>query len=100
MNTITDHGVSTGNDLDIGSENDGLWDRDFQHTPAMEETHKSGILIDDYLEILNKTGWYHIHIIQAPLSSQRFSAEVVSAMQKRHILRVTSRYVIILSQKN
>jgi len=73
--------------------------RDFQNTPAIEETHKGGILIDDYLEILNKTGWYHTHIIQALLSSQRFSAGVVSAMQKRNILGVTSRYVIVLNQQ-
>jgi ParB-like chromosome segregation protein Spo0J len=73
--------------------------RDFQNTPAIEETHKGGILIDDYLEILNKTGWYHTHIIQAPLSSQRFSPGVVSAMQKRNILGVTSRYLIVLNQQ-
>jgi hypothetical protein len=74
--------------------------RDFQNTPAMDETHKGGILIDDYLEILNKTGWYHTHIIQAPMSSQRFSAGVVSAMQKKGILGVISRYVIVLGQNN
>jgi hypothetical protein len=73
--------------------------RDFQNTPAMAEKHKGGILIDDYLEILNKTGWYHTHIIQAPMSSQRFSAGVVSAMQKSNILGVTSRYVIVLNQQ-
>jgi hypothetical protein len=73
--------------------------RDFQNTPAMDETHKGGILIDDYLEILNKTGWYHTHIIQAPMSSQRFTSIVVSAMQKRNILGVTSRYVIALNQE-
>jgi septum formation topological specificity factor MinE len=73
--------------------------RDFQNTPAMAETHKGGILINDYLEILNKTGWYHTHIIQAPMSSQRFSAGVVSAMQKRNILGVISRYVIVLNQQ-
>jgi hypothetical protein len=65
----------------------------------MAETHKGGILIDDYLDILNKTGWYHTHIIQAPLSSQRFNPGVVSAMQKRNILGVTSRYVIVLGQQ-
>jgi len=53
---------------------------------------------DDYLRILNKTGWQHTHIIQAPMSAQRFSAVVVSAMQKKRILGVTSRYVIILKQ--
>ena len=72
--------------------------RDFQNTPAAEEDRKTYILIDDYLRILNKTGWQHTHIIQAPMSAERFSAGVVSAMQKRRILGVTSRYVIILKQ--
>jgi len=72
--------------------------RDFQNKPAIEETAKGGILIDDYLDILKKTGWHRTHIIQAPMSAQRFSAVVVSAMQKKLILGVTSRYVIILNQ--
>ena len=73
--------------------------RDFQNTPAIEEKYKGGILIDDYLDILKKTGWYHTHIIQAPMSSQRFNAGVVSAMQKKGILGVISRYVIVLNQQ-
>jgi len=72
--------------------------RDFQNTPASEETGKGGILINNYLDILKKTGWQHTHIIQAPMSSQRFSAVVVSAMQKKRILGVTGRYVIVLKQ--
>ena len=36
------------------------------------------------------------HIIQAPMSAQRFSPVVVAAMQKKKILGVTSRYVIVL----
>ncbi len=72
--------------------------RDFQGKPAAEESHEASILIDDYLSILNKTGWQHTHIIQAPMSAQRFSAVVVSAMQKKRILGVTSRYVIISKQ--
>ena len=73
--------------------------RDFQNTPAMDEKHKGGIFIDDYLDILKRTGWYHTHIIQAPMSSYRFRPGGVSAMQKRNILGVTSRYVIILNQQ-
>ena len=73
--------------------------RNFQNKPAAEERHEGSILIDDYLKILNKTGWWHTHIIQAPMSAQRFTAVVVSAMQKKRILGVTSRYVIILSQR-
>ena len=72
--------------------------RDFQNTPAAEEDRKTAILIDDYLRILNKTGWQHTHIIQAPMSAERFSAGVVSAMQKKRILGVTSRHVIVLKQ--
>jgi ParB/RepB/Spo0J family partition protein len=72
--------------------------RDFQNKPAAEESRKEAILIDDYLNILNRTGWQHTHIIQAPMSAQRFSAVVVSAMQKKRILGVTSRYVIVLKQ--
>ncbi len=54
------------------------------------------ILIVDYYEILRKTGWTLTHIIQAPLSSERFNPGVVAAMQKKKILGVTSRYVMIL----
>ena len=48
--------------------------------------------VDSYI---NRSGWEHTHIIQAPLSSERFKANVVSAMQKKRILGVTSRYVIV-----
>ena len=40
-------------------------------------------------------GLQETHIFQAPLSSERFQANVVSAMQKKKIVGVTSRYVII-----
>ena len=69
--------------------------RDFQSTPAREELRGNSIMIDDYLRILNKSGWEHTHIFQAPLSSERFKANVVSAMQKKKIIGVTSRYVIM-----
>ena len=69
--------------------------RDFQNTPAKNETRENSILISDYHRILNQSGWQETHIIQAPLSSERFKANVVSAMQKKKILGVTSRYIII-----
>jgi hypothetical protein len=46
--------------------------------------------------ILKRTGWTLTHIIQAPLSSERFNAGVVTAMQNKKILGVVSRYVMIL----
>ncbi len=48
---------------------------------------------------LNQNGWQETHIFQAPLSSERFKANVVSAMQKKKIIGVTSRYVIISKKK-
>jgi hypothetical protein len=72
--------------------------RNFQNKPAVDEAPEDAILISDYLRALNKTGWQQTHIIQAPLSSERFNAGVVSAMQKKRILGVTSRYVIVLKQ--
>jgi len=69
--------------------------RDFQNTPARDESRADSILIDDYLRIINRAGWEHTHIMQAPLSSERFQANIVSAMQKKRILGVTSRYVIM-----
>jgi hypothetical protein len=73
--------------------------RDFQNTPAQNETRVNSILINDYLWILNQSGWQETHIFQAPLSSERFKANVVSAMQKRKIIGVTSRYLIISKKK-
>jgi len=73
--------------------------RDFQNTPAKNETRVNSILINDYLWILNQSGWQETHVFQAPLSSERFKANVVSAMQKKKIIGVTSRYVIISKKK-
>ncbi len=52
----------------------------------------------DCNRILNKTGWQHRHIIQAPMLPERFSAEVTIEMQKKRIGGVTGRYVIVLRQ--
>ncbi len=69
--------------------------RDFQSKSAVDEKPENGIFVDDYINILNKSGWERTHIIQSPMSSERFDAIVVSAMQKKKNLGVTSRYVII-----
>ena len=66
-----------------------------QGTPAINENRKNSIMIDDYLRTLEKGGWEMTHFIQAPMSSERFQANVVAAMQKKKILGVTSRYVIV-----
>jgi len=56
--------------------------RDFQRTPARDEMRGNAILIREYLGILDQSGWEETHIIQAPLSSERFTGNMVKAMQK------------------
>ena len=73
--------------------------RDFQGTPARNEIRDNSIMIDDYLHIIKNSGWQRSHIMQAPLSSERFKANVVSAMQKKKIIGVTSRHIIISSRE-
>jgi len=70
--------------------------RDFQNCPAGNEDPGQAILLVDYHDMFKKTGWTLTHVIQAPMSSERFNAGVVSAMQKKKILGVTSRYVMVL----
>jgi DNA modification methylase len=73
--------------------------RDFQGKPAMDEIRKNAIMIDDYLNALKNGGWEMTHFIQAPMSSERFQANVVAAMQKKRILGVTNRYVVIAKHR-
>jgi hypothetical protein len=61
----------------------------------MEEKRKNSILMNDYLDAMKKSGWEEIHIMWSPMSSERFHAGVVTAMQKKKILGITNRYVIV-----
>ncbi len=69
--------------------------RDFQGTPALEESEQKAITIIDYAKLLDNDGWSITHLIDCPMSSQRFNAGVVEAMQKRRILGVVRRTLII-----
>ncbi|MGD9161762.1 MAG: DNA methyltransferase [Desulfobacteraceae bacterium] len=73
--------------------------RDFQGTPALEEDEESAILIIDYGILMRKAGWAVSHVMQAPMSSERFQGGTVSAMQDKKILGVTSRNVIVGRKK-
>ena len=65
----------------------------------MDEVRKKSILINDYLNVMAKSGWEEVQIMWAPMSSERFHAGVVSAMQKKKILGVTGRYVIVAKKQ-
>ena len=73
--------------------------RDFQGTPALEEDEESAILIIDYGILMRKAGWAVSHVMQAPMSSERFQGGTVAAMQKKRILGVTCRNVIVGRKK-
>jgi hypothetical protein len=55
--------------------------------------------MNDYLDAMHKSDWEEIHIMWAPMSSERFHAGVVAAMQKKKILGVTSRYVVVAKKQ-
>jgi hypothetical protein len=60
--------------------------RDFQGRPAKEETWENSILIDDYLSALKNEGWKMNHMIQAPMSSERFNAgKIIYAFTLRFV---------------
>ncbi len=73
--------------------------RDFQGTPALEEDEEAAILIIDYGILMRKAGWAVSHVMQAPMSSERFQGGTVAAMQNKKILGVTCRNVIVGRKK-
>ena len=73
--------------------------RDFQGTPALEEDEESAILIIDYGILMRKVGWAVSHVMQAPMSSERFQGGTVSKMQNKKILGVTCRNVVVGRKK-
>ena len=73
--------------------------RDFQGVSAMEEDPTQSICIDDYIGLLRRAGWEITHIIDAPLSTQRFQPKIVSRMQKNRALGVVRRSLIMGRKK-
>jgi hypothetical protein len=69
--------------------------RDFQGTAALEESCKNSILMLDYMKLLEESGWEITHLIDCPLSSERFSGNMVNHMQKKRILGVVRRTLIM-----
>ena len=69
--------------------------RDFQGVSALEENPAQSICIDDYIGLLKRAGWEITHIIDAPLSTQRFQPRMVSRMQKNRTLGVVRRSLIM-----
>jgi hypothetical protein len=69
--------------------------RDFQGKAAMEEDPDQSILLLDYMDIMRRSGWKITHLIDCPLSTQRFKPNQVRRMQNNRILGVIRRSLII-----
>jgi hypothetical protein len=73
--------------------------RDFQGMAAREEDPKKSIFNSDYIKLLERSGWEVTHIIDCPMSSQRFKPNQVRRMQNNRTLGVVRRYLIVGRRK-
>ena len=69
--------------------------RDFQGIPAIDEDPANGILVLEYAKLLENCGWKITHLIDCPLSTERFTGNMVSRMQKKRTLGIIRRTLII-----
>jgi len=69
--------------------------RGFQGIAAMEEDSDQSILLSDYIDIMRRSGWKITHIIDCPLSTQRFLPNMMSRMHKNRTLGVVRRSLIM-----
>ena len=73
--------------------------RNFQGIAAVEEDPGQSIFLSDYIDLLKDSGWEITHIVDCPLSTQRFLPNMVSHMQKNRTLGIIRRSLIIGRKK-
>jgi len=73
--------------------------RDFQGVSARQEDPGQSIFLSDYIHHLKDSGWEITHIIDCPMSTQRFQANIVAQMQKNRTLGIVRRSLIIGRKK-
>ena len=69
--------------------------RDFQGIPATDEDPGNAILLFDYMKLLENCGWKITHLIDCPLSSERFTGNMVKKMQDKKTLGIIRRTLIL-----
>ncbi|MDB4443776.1 site-specific DNA-methyltransferase [bacterium] len=72
----------------------GDW-RNFQGISAMEEDPDQSILLPDYFNLLERSGWKIAQLIDCPLSTERFRPHMVKRMQKNKSLGTVRRSLIV-----
>ena len=73
--------------------------RDFSGLAAREEDPSQSIFMSDYIKLLEHSGWQITHVIDCPLSSQRFKPNQVRRMQNNRTLGVVRRSLIVGRKK-
>jgi hypothetical protein len=69
--------------------------RDFQGTPAFDENPANAILVLAYTKLLETSGWEVTHLLDCPLSTERFTGNMVSRMQEKRTLGIVRRTLIV-----
>ena len=69
--------------------------RDFQGVSALDENPDNAILLLTYAKLLETCGWKITHLLDCPLSTQRFTGNMVNGMQEKRTLGVVRRTLII-----
>jgi hypothetical protein len=61
----------------------------------MDEDPTAAITMFDYARLMTDEGWQITHRIECPLSSERFTGNMVSHMQSNRTLGTTGRTLLI-----
>jgi len=74
--------------------------RDFQGIPAFDENPDNAILMLTYAKLLETCGWKISHLLDCPLSTERFTGNMVNRMQRKRTLGIVRRTLIIGKPKS
>ena len=69
--------------------------RDFQGIPAIDEDPDNAILVLAYAKLLETCGWKITHLLDCPLSTERFTGHMVNKMHENRTLGVVRRTLIV-----
>jgi hypothetical protein len=69
--------------------------RDFQGIPAVDENPDNAILMFAYAKLLETCGWKITHLTDCPLSTERFTGNMVNRMHEKRTLGIVRRTLII-----
>ena len=69
--------------------------RNFQGILAFDENPDNAILMVTYAKLLETSGWKITHLLDCPLSTERFTGNMVNRMQEKRTLGIIRRTLIM-----